>query len=74
MTLYNIGNYYRYNILTNDCCHLLNGLEIIFEERFLNETGHGLCDIRGMYAVVVGIGGVIMAFDAGKKFPDDYSI
>ena len=30
--------------------------------------------IRGMNAIVVGIGGVIMAFDAGKKFPDDYSI
>ena len=44
---------------------------MVFEQSLLYETRHGLSNISSMHTIVIGIGGVVMALDTGKKFPDD---
>ena len=58
----------------NDGGHLFHGLQVIAEDGLIYEAGHGLGDVSRVNAVVIWVGGVVVALHGGKKAPDRQSV
>jgi hypothetical protein len=47
---------------------------VIAEDGLIYEAGHGLGDVGRVDAVVIWVGGVVVALNGGKKAPDRQSV